>query len=497
MKFTFRASPNYRDSKSTSEIMKDVTICLLAVLTFSAVWYGVSYGMNYGIRVVLLALCAVVSALVTEAVYFKIRGKDIRHGLTHSYAWVTALIIVLISKIDTSYYAVIVATSLALIFGKLVFGGFGQNIFNPAAFGAAIITNSFSASASPDFVTGATPLAPMQSAGWVMDPFNLGAYIQEFGGFGNMLIGNYASVIGGSCALLIILCYAFLTWRKDLNWRTPLVYVGTIAIISLIAGLATGQGIEFMCINLLAGGVMFCGVFMLTDPVTSPVTISGRYIFAVGAAVLTLLIRWKSNLPDGALYSILLMNMLTPAIDLACDGSLIKDIKKIQMRTVIICALTALVGIAVGVTLKPAEAEDTSSSTTTPVEETTGEEETGSETLDLAQFDAVATEVSNDGTTAVYDCSAKGFGLVTEAGDNYSENEAEVTINLSDMTVESVELTHFGDTEGVGDKATSDDALAAYEGVSSADEVDAVSSATYTSGSIQAMVQAALDAATE
>ena len=330
-----------------------------------------------------------------------------------------------------------------------------------------------------------------------MDPFNLGAYIQEFGGFGNMLIGNYASVIGGSCALLIILCYAFLTWRKDLNWRTPLVYVGTIAIISLIAGLATGQGIEFMCINLLAGGVMFCGVFMLTDPVTSPVTISGRYIFAVGAAVLTLLIRWKSNLPDGALYSILLMNMLTPAIDLACDGSLIKDIKKIQMRTVIICALTALVGIAVGVTLKPAEAEDTSSSTTTPVEETTGEEETGSETLDLAQFDAVATEVSNDGTTAVYDCSAKGFGLVTEAGDNYSENEAEVTINLSDMTVESVELTHFGDTEGVGDMATSDDALAAYEGVSSADEVDAVSSATYTSGSIQAMVQAALDAAAE
>lgn len=494
MKFTFRASPNYRDSKSTSEIMKDVTICLLAVLTFSAVWYGVSYGLNYGIRVVLLAVCAVVSALVTEAVYFKIRGKEIVHGLTHSYAWVTALIIVLISKIDTSYYAVIVATAIALIFGKLVFGGFGQNIFNPAAFGAAIITNSFSASVSADFVTGATPLAPMQSAGWVMDPINLGSYIQEFGGFGNMLIGNYASVIGGSCALLIILCYAFLTWRKDLNWRTPLVYVGTIAIISLIAGLATGQGIEFMCINLLAGGVMFCGVFMLTDPVTSPVTISGRYIFAVGAAVLTLLIRWKSNLPDGALYSILLMNMLTPAIDMACDGSLIKDIKKIQMRTMIICGITALVGIAVGVTLTPAAAEET----TTPVEETTGgEEEAESSSLDLSQFEAVAEEVSNDGTTAVYECSAKGFGLVTEAGDDYSENEAEVTINLSDMTVASVELTHFGDTEGVGDKATSDDALAAYAGVSAADEVDAVSSATYTSGSVQAMVQAALDAAAE
>lgn len=497
MKFSFHVSPNYRDSKSTSEIMKDVTICLLAVLVFAAVWYGVSYGVNYSIRIVLLAVCALVSALVTESIYFKIIGKDIVHGLTHSYAWVTALIIVLISRIDTSYYAMIVATALALIFGKLVFGGFGQNIFNPAALGAAIIMNSFSGSVAADFTTAATPLSPMQSAGWVMDPAHLGQYLSQFGWFGNMFIGNYPSVIGGSCALLIILCYVFLTWRHDINWRTPLVYAGTVAVISLITGLATGQGIEFMCLNLLAGGVMFCGVFMLTDPVTSPVTISGRYMFAVGAAVFTLLIRWKANLPDGALYSILLMNMLTPAIDLACDGSLVKDIKKIRIRTIVVCALTAIVGIAVGVTLKPAEAsaESAPAAESTAAASSESSSEGASDASDLSQYEATAEEESNDGTTAVYSCSAKGFGLVSGHAGDYSENTAEITINLSDMSVESVEITNFGDTKGVGDQAITDEALSAYVGAKSADDVDTVTNATYTSESIHAMVQAALDMA--
>lgn len=492
MKFSFHVSPNYRDTKSTSGIMKDLTLCLLAILTFAAIWYGVSYGVNYGIRVIMLAVCAVVSAIVTETIYFKMIKKDVGHGLTHSYAWITALIIVLISKVDTSYYAIIVATSLALIFGKLVFGGFGQNIFNPAALGAAIIMNSFSSTAAVDFATAATPLAPMQAAGWVMDVPHLTSYISQFGGFGNMFLGNYASVIGGTCALLIILCYLFLTFRHDLNWRTPLVYVGTVALISLIAGLATGQGIEFMMINLLAGGVLFCGVFMLTDPVTSPVTISGRYIFAVGAAVLTLLIRWKANLPDGALYSILLMNMLTPAIDMACDGSLVRDIKKIVTRVVVICTVCIAIGIGVGVTLQPVEVEAEA-----PVAaETEGEsEEAALDPSDMKQYEAVAEKGEVDGNNVTYHCSAKGFGLVSGHAGEYSENKVDVTIDTKAKTVVSVKLVNYGDTPHVGDNATSEEALAAYAGVKSVDAVDAVTNATFTSNSVKAMVQAALDAA--
>ena len=493
MKFSFHVSPNYRDTKSTSGIMKDVTICLLAILTFAAIWYGVSFGVNYGIRVVVLAVCAVASAILTEAVYFKITKQKVGHGLTHSYAWITALIIVLISKVDTSIYAIVIGTSLALIFGKLVFGGFGQNIFNPAALGAAIIMNSFSSTAVADFATGATPLAPMQAAGWVMDVPHLASYISDFGGFGNMFLGNYVSVIGGTCALLIILCYLFLAFRHDLNWRTPLVYVGTVALISLIAGLATGQGIEFMMINLLAGGVLFCGVFMLTDPVTCPVTISGRYIFAVGAAVLTLLIRWKANLPDGALYSILLMNMLTPAIDMACDGSLVKDFKKIVTRTVSICLVCIAIGIGVGVTLQPVEVE-----AEVPVAETEsdgGSEEAALDPSDMKQYEAVAEKTGKDGDYDVYHCKAKGFGLVSGHAGDYSENEIDVTVDPKAKTVVSVKLAHYGDTPNVGENATTDEALAAYAGVSSAEDVDGVTNATFTSNSVKAMVQAALDAA--
>ena len=129
MKFSFKPSPNYRSEQTTSGIMRDVTLCLLAVLTFAIVWYSVSYGTAYGLRVFLMALFAVIAAEVTEIIWFKATGKDWKE-IFHSYGWVTALILVLITRLNVSYYAVIVCTIVAIIFGKLIFGGFGQNIFN-------------------------------------------------------------------------------------------------------------------------------------------------------------------------------------------------------------------------------------------------------------------------------------------------------------------------------------------------------------------------------
>jgi len=352
MKFSFKPSPNYRDSKSTTEIMLDLTLCLCAVLVFAAVYYASAYGIAYGVRVILMALIAVVTAMATEAVFYKVTGsKDIKHDVLRSYGWVTALIMVLISKISVSYYAMIISVIVAIVFGKLVFGGFGQNIFNPAAFGEAIIMNSFAASTSADFVTGATPLTTIKSSGWAASSDVLSGVVSKFGGFGSFLLGGYASVIGSTCAIVIILCFLFLAWQKDIDWKIPLVYLVSVFVMSLIVGLIKGSGFTFALINLLCGGVLFCGVFMLTDPVTNPVSIPGRVVFAFCAACLTLIIRWKSNLPDGALYSILLMNMLTPAIDKAFDGSQIKDEKKIAKRVYIICAIVAVITLAIGGTM--------------------------------------------------------------------------------------------------------------------------------------------------
>ena len=142
--------------------------------------------------------------------------------------------------------------------------------------------------------------------------------------------------------------------------RLSITYFVTVFVVSLITGLIHGAGVEFAIFNLLVGGVLFCGVFMITDPVTTPVSIPGKILFAICAGCLTLLIRWKASLPDGALFSILLMNMLTPAIDKLCDGSQIKDAKTIQRKVCIVSAVVLVITLLVGGFLKNTEAESAS-----------------------------------------------------------------------------------------------------------------------------------------
>ena len=151
-----------------------------------------------------------------------------------------------------------------------------------------------------DIQTGATPLAVLKSYGWVVEGSALHEVLDQFGNLSGMFLGNYQSVIGGSCALLLILVAVYLIARRIIDYRLTVTYILTVFVVSLIVGLIHGAGFEYAIVNVLAGGVLFAGVFMLTDPVTSPVSIPGRYVFAVGAAALTLIIRWKANLPDGA-----------------------------------------------------------------------------------------------------------------------------------------------------------------------------------------------------
>ena len=367
MKFTFKPSPVYRNTQSTSNIMRDLSLCLVVVLCASSIYYGVTYGMDVALRVILMAVFAVIAAVVSEALYFKVtKVEDIKSAILHSYGWVTALILVLITTIDVSYYAVIVCTVIAVIVGKLLFGGFGQNIFNPAAFGEALIMNSFVSSTNADVtskvfdaISGGTPMASAASGyGWLIPSANFSEFLSQYGGFGNMLLGNYPSVIGGSCAIVILLCGAFLIWRKDIDWHVSVTYLVSIFVISLIVGLIKGAGFSYALFNVLGGGVLFGAVFMITDPVTTPLTIPGRIMFAVATAALTLILRWKANLPDGVLFSILLMNMLTPAIDRFINGNQIKEKGKIRNKVLIVSLVVTLIAILVGATLK-SETEET------------------------------------------------------------------------------------------------------------------------------------------
>ena len=277
MKLTFKPSPNYRGEQSTSGIMKDLGLCLCAVLLYAVIYYSAAFGARYGLRVILLACDAIVAALATDAVYFKLaKSEDIMKDMKSSFSIITALILVLISRVDTSYFAMAVCTIMAIYFGKLVFGGFGQNIFNPAAFGAALIMGNFAAGYNVDFATGATPTQAASSLGWMIHSGDFASFISQYGGLGKMFLGQYPSTIGSSCALLILCCGAFLIWQRDIDWQTPAFYIGTVFVEALLIGLMHGAGLEYALFSVLAGGVLFGGVFMATDPVTTPVSLPGR-----------------------------------------------------------------------------------------------------------------------------------------------------------------------------------------------------------------------------
>ena len=350
MKFTFKPSPNYRDSQSTQSIMRDLTIGLLVVFAFSLFYYvtGENLGVNYALRACGLLVTSVISAVVTEAIYFAFKKEPIIKSIKGSFGWVTAIILTLMCPINISYYALAISTILAIVFGKLVFGGFGQNIFNPAAFGRAIIMASFAGSVAVDFATSATPTASFAASGWLMSNETFSSFIAQFGGLSEMFIGRYPGAIGETSALVILLVGAFLVYRKVIDWKVIVAYLGTIFVSTLGIGLVNGQGMWYPIFHLLTGGVMFGAVFMLTDPVTNPTSSAGRIIFGIGAAFFTVLIRIKGNLPEGVLYSILLMNMLTPLIERLTTGNQIKIAKK-NMRNVAIifvACLAILLGVS-------------------------------------------------------------------------------------------------------------------------------------------------------
>lgn len=355
MKFNFHVSPNIRGTLTTQKIMKELTCGLLIVYILSVIYYGTTYGSAYALRAVELLLCSVVTMFICEYLFAKIRKRDPKSEIKNSFGWVTAIILTLMVPITLRPYALVIATVFAIIFGKMLFGGFGQNVFNPAAVGRAVIFAAFTGAAgtSVDVTTQATPTANIASNyGWLPANANvLDAFLKQYGGWKSLFLGTYPGALGETFTLAIVLIGIFLIVRKIIDWRVPVVYLGTIFVMTAIVAIMTGIGsyhgipgfLWYPCLHLLLGGVVFGAFFMLTDPVTSPTSAAGRTIFALGAGILTVLIRLTGNLPEGCLYSILLMNMMTPLIEQVLDGKQLEVVTKAKHGFLYLC----LVGLAI------------------------------------------------------------------------------------------------------------------------------------------------------
>lgn len=315
MKILFkRTTPNYRNILSTKDVMIYLLITLL-VVSLASVGYYFTLGVEYGLKALLMIVFSVGAAYLCEGIYFYLlKEKDIKKAINNSFPYITAILFALILPIGTPYYVVISGSIFSILVGKLLFGGFGQNIFNPALIGRVFVMMSYGDKLQGDLpnkivdgVSSATPTAIIAGTEWM----------GESGvSLANLFLGFYKGSIGETFGILIIILGIWLAMKHVLDWRLPVFYIGTSFLIAFTAGMTHGLNpLTFALVHLGIGGLIFGGIFMLTDPVTSPVSPYGKIIFAIGAAFFTMLLRFRSNMPEGVLYSILIMNMLTPMID--------------------------------------------------------------------------------------------------------------------------------------------------------------------------------------
>lgn len=298
MNLIISASPHLKSQKNTSAIMRQVIYALIPAVIASIVFF------KY--RAIYLILNCVISAVITEETILRIRKKP---SQTKDFSAVlTGLLLALILPPSISWYAASLGAIFAIIVGKQLFGGLGYNIFNPALIGRAFLVAAYPKMLttyiepfSVDTISKATPLA-------------LRKFSQVITPAADLFFGNVSGSLGETSALCLILGGAYLLIRKIADWRIPAgMIITAIAVSAMFSFINPLNG--SVLFHLFSGGFLIGALFMATDPVTTPVTKKGRYMFGIGAAALILIIRYFGGLPEGVMYSILFMNAFTPLIN--------------------------------------------------------------------------------------------------------------------------------------------------------------------------------------
>lgn len=313
-KLLVTASPHIRSVDSVPRIMWHVVASLVPVVV-SATWF-------FGVSALLQIMTAVMVALLTERATGK--GGAINDGS----ATITGLLLGLSLPAGLPLWMTALGAAFAIVFGKQVWGGLGQNVFNPALVGRAFLQAAFPVAittwpaAGGSFLTlrgdlFALPLThPMAQAVTSATPLGLLKFEGKSTALADLVIGSRGGSLGETAAFIIVAGGCYLAWRGYLNWRTPVSVIVTVAMLSSILHRIdpSRPNAPFM---LFSGGLMLGAVYMATDMVTSPVTNRGRWVFGAGIGILVVIIRVWGGLPEGVMYAILFMNALTPFINRA------------------------------------------------------------------------------------------------------------------------------------------------------------------------------------
>ena len=301
-------SPHVQSSQSTASIMRDVVIALMPALVVSVVVFG--------LNVLFVTALAVASCVLFEYLIqkFVVKGAC---TISNWSAVVTGVLLAFNLPATIPWWIVVIGAFVAIAVAKMTFGGLGKNPFNPALVGRVFLLiaypvqmTTFPAVEIPalDALSGATPLAAVK--------FGADAGIVPVE---NLLLGMMPGSLGEVAAFALLAGFVYLLVRKVISWHIPVTVLGTMAVFAFVVALTRGGDAalmwQFPLFHILAGGAMLGAIFMATDYATSPMTVKGQVIFAVGIGVITMCIRLWGAYPEGMSFAILIMNACVPLIN--------------------------------------------------------------------------------------------------------------------------------------------------------------------------------------
>ena len=301
-------APHVQTSQSTARIMRDVVIALMPALVVSTVVFGADV-----LRVTALsvAACVAFEYLIQK---FLVRGAV---TVTNWSAAVTGVLLAFNLPASIPWWIVVIGAFVAIAIAKMTFGGLGKNPFNPALVGRVFLLIAYPVQMTTfpmpvngafDALSGATPLAAVKH-GAAADVLG----VQE------LLLGNMPGSMGEVAALAWLCGFVYLLWRRVITWQIPVTVLATIALFAFVVALCSGESgaalWQLPLFHVLAGGAILGAVFMATDYSTSPMTVRGGVIFAVGIGAITMCIRLWGAYPEGMSFAILIMNACVPLIN--------------------------------------------------------------------------------------------------------------------------------------------------------------------------------------
>ena len=289
------SSPHFSDKSSTSGIMLAVVIALLPLCVYGVILFGLPALVTI---IVSTACCVVFEMLFQMATKQTVTIKDCS-------AIVTGILLALVLPPTTPIWMTMLGSAFSIIVAKSFFGGLGANIFNPALAGRAFMFVSFPSQMG---ATWLQPGADAISSATVLSTIKAGSFAANSDTYLQYSLGNRAGCIGETSIILILLAFIYLLVTRIIDGKATISMVATVALATWISG---GD----VVMALISGGLLFGAVFMVTDYATTPVTSWGRIAFGIGCGLITFLIRKFGGYPEGVMFSILIMNAVTPFLN--------------------------------------------------------------------------------------------------------------------------------------------------------------------------------------